>query len=402
MIWIWCFVILWLAAGHFCLWAAVWNRLHAMRIDFRVCQYLSAGVLATTLVVPIIVVRSVPAAGVVEPRDLLRLAVVPRAYIVLCAAAFPLAVWLRIWHRLRRRVPSLLHRSHEIHDLRKHHLADNDHDTPHVDVTIDRETEPVPFRPSAVLHVPGNESLRLSVVRLALAFDDLPEALDGLTICHLTDWHFTGRVARGFFDAVVDRSNCLNPDLVVLTGDLVDNPDCIETAANVFSRFHARLGVFFILGNHDVRVGVQRLRSALTERGLVDLGGKVHVLIHHDAEVLLAGNEHPWIPSTIDSVPLEKHAPRGFRIGLAHTPDRIDWARKHEIRLLLTGHTHGGQIRLPGFGPLLAPCCSGIRHAEGLFEYPPTVMYVNRGVSAQFPIRYFCPPELTHITLRRR
>ncbi|RMG04077.1 MAG: hypothetical protein D6741_01545, partial [Planctomycetota bacterium] len=256
MIWTWWLVIPWLAAGHFCLWAALWNRLHAMRIDFRACQYLSAAVLAGTLAVPVIVAWSAATAGIAVPFDLLRLPIVPRIYVVLCAVAFPLAILQRIGYRLSRRVPSLLHHSHEVHDLRHHHVTD-DRKASHVDVALDREVEPVAVRPSAVLHVPGNESLRLSVVRMVLRFDDLPEALDGLTICHLTDWHFTGRVGRGFFDAVVDRSNSLKPDLVVLTGDLVDNPNHIETAANVFSRFHAHLGVFFILGNHDVRVGVQ-------------------------------------------------------------------------------------------------------------------------------------------------
>jgi predicted MPP superfamily phosphohydrolase len=84
---------------------------------------------------------------------------------------------------------------------------------------------------------------------------------------------------------------------------------------------------------------------------------------------------------------------------LAHTPDQIEWARVHDFDLMLAGHTHGGQIQLPGFGAVLSPSRYGVEYAEGTFYEHPTLMHVSRGISGTRQLRLNCPPELTKLIL---
>jgi predicted MPP superfamily phosphohydrolase len=89
-----------------------------------------------------------------------------------------------------------------------------------------------------------------------------------------------------------------------------------------------------------------------------------------------------------------------FRLLLSHTPDNIQWARRHKIDLMLAGHNHGGQIRLPLFGPVYSPSVYGAHYASGAFWESPTLMYVSRGISGKVPLRWNCLPELSRLTLR--
>lgn len=416
--------------GHIALWAALWNRAHSMRLHFRTCQILSGAMAVATLSIPLaiavfLLVQGQPGGGTAARGVLFELPIAVRAYLFLCLAVPPIVVLQRLAWRLRNIPRSLRESRNEYIDLRPAHRSARGRIPQRVrerclaavgkpasapgiaagPTPVDRQAHTRPLAPrnkvSPLLTLPGNESLRLQVTHLELQFDALPPELDGLTVCHLTDWHFTGRVDRAYYDAVVDRANALQPDLVALTGDLVDHEEELPTAADVMSRLQARLGVYFILGNHDLRVGARRVRQALVERGLLDLGGRAQFIEYNGAEFALAGNEMPWLGPAPRVPQTDGRPDRGlFRLGLAHTPDAVNWAIREKVHLLLAGHTHGGQVCVPGFGPLLTPCCSGIRHARGLYEYRPTVLYVNRGVSGQFPVRYFCPPELAQITLR--
>jgi hypothetical protein len=89
-----------------------------------------------------------------------------------------------------------------------------------------------------------------------------------------------------------------------------------------------------------------------------------------------------------------------FRIFLSHTPDNINWACRNSIDLMLSGHNHGGQVRLPGFGPVYSPSVYGCHFASGVFWEPPTLLYVSRGISGKHPLRWNCLPELTRLILR--
>jgi predicted MPP superfamily phosphohydrolase len=253
-----------------------------------------------------------------------------------------------------------------------------------------------------LVRLPGNEILDLEITERTLEVPALPASLNGLTIVHLSDFHFTGRVGKSYFHEVVAWCNRMQADLIAVTGDLVDRAECVDWIPETLGRLSAAYGAYFVLGNHDRRVDVRRLRQTLVDSGLVDLGGR-WIEIRVDGEpVILAGNELPWIPPAADmtGAPPPSSAGGPPRILLSHSPDQIDWAQAHDFDLLLAGHTHGGQFRLPLIGAVLTPSRLGVKYASGVFCAPPTLMHVTRGVSGEFPVRLNCPPELAALTLR--
>ena len=182
---------------------------------------------------------------------------------------------------------------------------------------------------------PGNQLCHLHTSEAAIAIPGLPHELSGLSIMHWSDLHLSGRLDPDYYRAIVQVSNQQPADLLVLTGDVCDKAFCIDWIVDLFGPAQARLGKFFVLGNHDLRThDVARLRAALTEAGFIDLGGKS--LFLEGMPVLLAGDERPWFPGAV-SLPENPAASDLFRVLLAHTPDRFNWARSQEFRPGLGG-----------------------------------------------------------------
>lgn len=257
-----------------------------------------------------------------------------------------------------------------------------------------------PKRQHFLLRLPGNESLKCEHVDLGIYVKRLPEELSGLTIVQLSDLHFTGRLSQEYYFSAVSYVNQLKPDFIFVTGDLVDRADCLDDGVEVLRSLKATFGVFFVLGNHDLRAGAERVRQALSQAGLVDVGGRVVKRKVRGLPVLIGGNELPWLGPAPDFSAAPNGDPvRPLRFLLAHTPDQFPWAVQNDVDLMLAGHTHGGQVCLPWLGPVIAPSSFGIRYAEGLHYRHPTVMYVNRGLGGEFPVRYCCPPEITRVIL---
>jgi predicted MPP superfamily phosphohydrolase len=200
----------------------------------------------------------------------------------------------------------------------------------------------------------------------------------------------------------VRLANEWSPDLVALTGDLVDDTRYIEWIPDTLGQLRGKHGCYFVLGNHDKRVDEVKLRETLVTSGLVDLGSRTRRIAVGGRQMLLAGNERPWFGTapTLSPCPEIERTERPLRIALAHSPDQFAWARKNDVDLLLAGHTHGGQIQVPGVGPLWAPSHRGVKYASGTFHKNPTTMHVSRGLSGLTPLRINCPPELTLLVLR--
>ena len=309
-------------------------------------------------------------------------------YLVACwiVAVVNLGAWT--WRHLLHRPPAVLRRQ----DTRRVRLPPPPPDAP--DSPEDRHHR--------LVYLPGNEILDMELCRRHLDVRLLAPALDGLAIVHLSDLHFTGRVGKAFFRQVAEWTNGLEPDLVAITGDLVDNPDCIGWIPDTLGRLRARCGVYFVLGNHDVRTDFHRIRQAMVDAGLIPLGGRWIEVPAGGATILLAGNELPWIPPAADLRGAPPPAAEGgpLRILLSHSPDQLPWARHHRFDLMLAGHTHGGQICFPLVGPILTPSRVGVRYASGIFHEPPTILHVTRGISGEFPVRWLCPPQIVKLVLR--
>ncbi len=244
--------------------------------------------------------------------------------------------------------------------------------------------------------LPFNQLMQLSIEEFELPVPGLPEPLDGYRIAHFSDVHLTGEIHGDYARYVVEQATRARPDLIALTGDIIDKQGCIDWLFDIFSAAEAADGCYFILGNHDTRVvDSWETRAAMDRAGWIDLGSRVIERDLAGVRCALIGNEYPWFER-----PWLGRRDAEFRLMLSHSPDQIGWARKHGVELMLAGHTHGGQGRLPLAGPILSPSFHGSRFASGQFFLPPTTMHVTRGIGGVHLMRINCRPELSLLTLR--
>jgi predicted MPP superfamily phosphohydrolase len=237
----------------------------------------------------------------------------------------------------------------------------------------------------------------LEIARVEVPVDDLPPALAGLRIGLLTDLHRSETVAREDIDRAVDLVLAERPDLIVLGGDYVTLGDerYLDSAATSVARLRAPAGVYAILGNHD---GERDTIEALERRGIDLLRDTRRPLEIRGERVDLIGIRY-WTRrlGAIGAIP---RRPGAFAILLAHDPRRLHEAAALQIPLVLSGHTHGGQIVLPGLGPIAARKYPVV---AGLGRERKTTIYVSRGVGTVYvPVRINCPPDVSILTLAPR
>ena len=255
-------------------------------------------------------------------------------------------------------------------------------------------------RPSRLIALlPGNEQFTLEVNTKTFLLPRVPEEWDGLSIVHLTDVHFFGAVTRKYFELVCDEAVALKPDLFVFTGDLLDDPSLLDWLSSTFGRLKAPLGQYFITGNHDWYQDTNSIRREFKSHGWIDLSSRSLELESLTAgpAILLRGDETPWMGESPDAA---------FAIDSPVSNLTQPYAGQYQLGarwgfdIVLAGHTHGGQIRLPVLGPIYSPSRFGCRYASGVFWLDPTLLYVSRGLSGRKQIRYLCIPELTKIVLK--
>jgi uncharacterized protein len=384
-------------AGHAFLWIGLINRLHAIGMRRAIVKALTLVCFLCAAMIPLggLAWYGSSSRGVASH--------VLGAYAVLCGIAAPMTLLRLAWIRAAQRRPSVVR-------FHGKHRAEID---PAAAAVTASESLHHPL-----VRLPWNEILQLEVTRWTLELPRLPPALEGLTIVQLSDFHYTGRVGKAYFREVVRASNELRPDLLCITGDIIDREACLDWIPETLGRLTARHGVYCILGNHDRRIAPPRLRRLLADGGLVDLGGRWLPIQIGGTPLLLAGNERPWFQSrdsSVGCVQRNEHtsdnddawrssgdaAPRPLRIVLAHTPDQLGWARQHEADLMLAGHTHGGQICIPPLGAIFSPTAAGVKYISGIFYAPPTILHVSRGLSGDIPVRWNCRPEIAVLELRR-
>ena len=253
--------------------------------------------------------------------------------------------------------------------------------------------------------LPGNQALELAIHERELRLDRLPTGWDGLSLAHVTDLHFTSRIKIDYFREVVRRTNALRADLIAITGDIVDAIELLDWVPQTLGELTAPMGVYFVLGNHDEFTREEdRIRAAMVAAGFTDLGGRWQRQEISGGEIVLAGNELPWLKpaAAMSDCPARIEARPQLRILLSHSPDQFNWARRWDFDLMLAGHTHGGQVRLPVIGPVVSPSWHGVKYAGGIFFRPPTLMHVSYGVSSEHPLRINCRPEIAKLVLRAK
>jgi predicted MPP superfamily phosphohydrolase len=266
-----------------------------------------------------------------------------------------------------------------------------------VDIATELGRRPIGRGPHRLMvHWPFNEQFQLQLLERTYRLPRLPANWDRLSILHISDLHFTGTIGVEYFERVIEHANALDCDLVAVTGDIVDRPWCYEWVPHLLGRLRSRHGAYAILGNHDSWQDHQRIRRDLVAAGLRVLSGRWELIRVKGQPLAIAGTEWPWM----GRLPNLAAAPAdAFRLLLSHTPDNAPWAARQQFDLMLAGHNHGGQVRLPVIGPVFMPSRYGRRFDQGAFQIGPTLLHVSRGVSGKHPYRFGCMPEITKLVL---
>lgn len=248
----------------------------------------------------------------------------------------------------------------------------------------------------------------LSIETVTLPLPRLPDAFRGLRIVQVSDFHYAEFTEPYFLREMVDHVNRLQPDMVVLTGDFVSYAPlgttfgrrCAPKCAEILSRIDCPTR-YASLGNHDYYVGWQYVAGPLRDAGIPVLVNAAIPLERQGQRLWLAGLgsacSHAARPA--EALPKAVLKAKEAVIVLAHEPDILPEVARYGVDLMLSGHTHGGQVRIP-FLPLIDLPEYGKRYVEGLFHHGATQLYVNRGIgTVGVPFRFRCPPEITVITL---
>jgi predicted MPP superfamily phosphohydrolase len=247
------------------------------------------------------------------------------------------------------------------------------------------------------------------VTRRTLVFPDLPPALDGIRIAHISDVHAGIHMTREKMEGIVARTNALQPDLIVQTGDMIDiSQSFIPDYVRAFRDLTAPLGVVSVIGNHDRYTGEDAVIRGVRDAGQVFVRNGAHIVERNGATLALLGIDDPrnWRaddPQEDDLDLAMRRAPGGneaFRILLAHRPGAFDGAATRGIPLTLAGHIHGGQFYLPVIG--WSPGRLITKYVMGHFRQGTSQLYVSRGIGVVgVPLRVFVPAEIVLLELRR-
>ena len=243
------------------------------------------------------------------------------------------------------------------------------------------------------------EANTLTVEGVEIYLNRLPKKLDGFRLAHLSDIHHSPFTDMRHILSAVEIVNGLAPDAVMLTGDYVSHEtEYIEPMADALGLLKSELGSFACLGNHDHWTDAELVRRHLERNGIKVLVNQGVRLITGRGSFWLAGVDDYMVGKTDVRASLEGAFAHELKVLLAHNPVIARQAARRGIDLMLSGHTHGGQVKLGNReGSLIAKR----RMTSGLHRRYETQIYVTRGIgTVVLPVRYQCPPEISLITLR--
>ncbi len=241
----------------------------------------------------------------------------------------------------------------------------------------------------------------VQVNRYKIPIADLPASFHGFTLAHLTDLHFGFLVSESFLEKIVQRTNKLRTDAIVCTGDYVHRRNTtveIDKVWPILSKLKAKYGVYSVLGNHD--------HWADSDRSIYWLN-KTGQNIRHAGKAIVRGRERIFIGGAGDYWQDDLKIDQAFyhsdesdcRILLAHNPDSIDSNFSVTLSLVLSGHTHGGQVVLPFVGPPILPVRNKL-YSSGLIPTSKAPVFISRGIGwAIYPVRFNCFPEIAVLEL---
>jgi predicted MPP superfamily phosphohydrolase len=246
-----------------------------------------------------------------------------------------------------------------------------------------------------------NEYDDLEVVEKQIQIKTLGNGLEGFKIVQLSDFHFLPLTRPYLVKKAISLTNHLKPDLVVLTGDFIWHElDAIYDLTPLLTDLNPRFGILAVLGNHDHWLNAEVIASELKKAGIDVLFNETRTISSGGNSFQVIGVDDGWSgkPDLMHSLgELNGNVPG---ILLWHEPDLADQVPQDgRVALQLSGHTHGGQVRLPGKGALILPYL-GIKYDCGLYRFERMYLYTNRGIGIiSVPVRFNCRPEITSIIL---
>ncbi|MGH7813926.1 MAG: metallophosphoesterase [Candidatus Binataceae bacterium] len=245
----------------------------------------------------------------------------------------------------------------------------------------------------------------IHVTRVELPVRGLPEALRGVTACQISDFHVDRDEDLERLELAVETINAERPDLIFLTGDYFSGADTMNRYIGAFrsaiSKLRPGAELFAILGNHDHWSSAERITEALKRSGARVLANSSGRLALRGESLTIVGIDDLWSRRAEPARAFAGVAPDECTIVLAHNPDTALYARHLRPGVMLSGHTHGGVVRIPFYGsPWKSILRIGKRFYSGLNRYEDFFIYTNRGLGTMFVrIRINCPPEVSHFSL---
>jgi hypothetical protein len=248
------------------------------------------------------------------------------------------------------------------------------------------------------------------VRKLEMRVRQLSPAFDNFKIALLSDFHFGPFTGAHEIGAAVRAANELHPDVMMLLGDFVSEPvsgdprvgaNKAEPCADVLSGLRSRLGSLAVLGNHDFSTDPDFVTDSLEARGIRVLRNANRVLEQNGGRLWILGVDDATTPSAADLGKALSGVPASEpKVLLGHAPDYADYSSRYGIDVQFSGHSHGGQIRIPGIHPLWLPDLAH-KYYRGYYRVGPLQLYTNEGIGTiGLPFRFCSPPEVTLVTLR--
>lgn len=244
------------------------------------------------------------------------------------------------------------------------------------------------------------EANSLTIEKVTIYLDRLPRNFDGFRIVHLSDIHHSPFTSLDHIQRAVEVSNSLKPDMFILTGDYVSHEtEYIAPMAEAMGALVSEFGTYACLGNHDHWTDAELVTYFLEKEGIKVLNNEGFRFQAKDSSFWLCGVDDFTAGKPNLRAALRGSLKNEMKLLLAHNPKTLNRAARAGIDLMLSGHTHGGQIRLrPTNEGLIMP---RNRRISGLHQRKETQVYITRGIgTVVLPVRYQCPPEISLIQLR--
>ena len=251
------------------------------------------------------------------------------------------------------------------------------------------------------------EPRRVALEEVEIPIWDLPDAFDGYRIAIISDSHFPRWTSKKYIHRCIAMANGFRPDLIVILGDICDRAwrqsAEVPNLAGVFDPACARDGILGVLGNHDHRFDMERLRQEFADRTPVHLIENTSVYLERGSALLAIGGVGDlWHGRVAPYQTFENVPPEIPRILLSHNPDLAErFPADIRVDLQLSGHTHGGQVCFPPGHAIHVPSLYGNKYRAGLVEGRRHRVYISRGIASSHLVRFCCPPEVSAITLRK-